>query len=88
VSSVLVFVKYTYLRHYAEFFNSNLPSGTQITYGTLEVSSRNSSFFLVPVMLFCTVSISGFFLSDTACLDYIGLVLDNKDKDEGVVIIP
>jgi len=38
-------------------------------------------------MLFCTVSIGGF-LSDTAYLDYIGLVLDNKDKYEGVVISP
>jgi len=72
VSSVLVFVKYTYLRHYAEFFNIK-PSGTQINHGTLEVSNKNILFVLV--MLLCVVSISGLF-SDTACLDYIGLMLD------------
>jgi hypothetical protein len=76
VSSVLVFVKYTYLRHYAEFFNIK-PSGTHINDGAFEVSSKND-FFLgggVRIMLFCIVSISVLF-SDTAYLDYIGLVLD------------
>ena len=53
MSSVLVFVKYTYLRHYAEFFKIK-PSGTQSNHGALEVSSKNA-FFFVFVMLFCVV---------------------------------
>jgi hypothetical protein len=72
VSSVLVFVKYIHLRHYAEFFNTK-PSGTQFNHGALELSIKSALFVLV--MLPCIVSMSGLF-SDAAYLDYIGLVLD------------
>jgi hypothetical protein len=52
VFSVMVFAKYTYLKHCAEFFNIK-PSGTQINHGALEVSSKNFFFCTRYAVLHC-----------------------------------
>jgi hypothetical protein len=72
VSSDLVFVKYTYLSTTKNFLTSNLVE-PKLTTGRWRLAVR--MLFFLPFMLFCVVLLSCLF-SDTAYLDYIGLVLD------------